>query len=300
MKTRTLLRLSGSGLRTFLSRGKRPLVASIILTERCNLACRHCAVHDTNGVLYPYMSVQADMQTLLDKGVRILFFYGGEPWLWHDAGKTLSDLVREAKSMGFLLVNVVTNGTIDLDLPEADLILVSVDGTREHHNLIRGSSYDRVLANLRNAPARNICLYMAINKLNQVDLEAVSRLARDLPKVKAVSFNFHTPYPGTEELALSAAEKRDCCDRLTLLLEDGCPILNLRSVFPYLVANNWPRPCRQCIIMENGRSWTCGRCIDIPGLCETCGFFFAAEYSLLFSGRPRIVWDFARSYLRWL
>ena len=32
------------------------------------------------------------------------------------------------KGMGFLIVNVVTNGTFPLDLPEADLILLSLGG----------------------------------------------------------------------------------------------------------------------------------------------------------------------------
>ena len=64
--------------------------------------------------------------------------------------------------MGFLIVNVVTNGTYPIDLPEADLILLSLDGDRERHNAIRGETYDLILANIRNATADNICLYMAI------------------------------------------------------------------------------------------------------------------------------------------
>ena len=52
------------------------------------------------------------MQWLYAEGVRILFFYGGEPFLWRNQGHTLRDLVIEAKQIGFLLVNVVTNGTI--------------------------------------------------------------------------------------------------------------------------------------------------------------------------------------------
>ncbi len=53
----------------------------------------------------------------------------------------MRDLVIEAKEMGFLIVNVVTNGTFPLNLPEANLILLSIDGDREHHNAIRGNTY---------------------------------------------------------------------------------------------------------------------------------------------------------------
>jgi hypothetical protein len=52
----------------------------------------------------------------------------------------------------------VTNGTRGLDLPEADLILVSLDGTREDHDRIRGHTHDRVLASIVEAPSDNLCL----------------------------------------------------------------------------------------------------------------------------------------------
>ena len=71
------------------------------------------------------------MQQIYDMGVRILFFCGGETFLWKDGERTLRDLVIEAKSMGFLIVNVVTNGTFPIDLPEADLILLSLDGDKQ-------------------------------------------------------------------------------------------------------------------------------------------------------------------------
>ena len=58
-------------------------------------------------------------------GVRILFFCGGETFLWKDGERTLRDLVIEAKNMGFLIVNVVTNGTFPIDLPEADWTEIS-------------------------------------------------------------------------------------------------------------------------------------------------------------------------------
>lgn len=84
-------------------------------------------------------------------GVRILFFCGGETFMWQDSGYTLKDLVKKAKSMGFLIVNVVTNGTFSIDLPEADLILLSLDGDRQRHNEIRGDTYDLIIKNIENA-----------------------------------------------------------------------------------------------------------------------------------------------------
>ena len=130
MKASSFLYLAAFGLRTILFRREDPILGTVILTDQCNLTCKHCSVNNLRGVLYPYARVRADMETLYAMGVRILFFCGGETFLWRDGTRTLRDLVREAKAMGFLIVNVVTNGTFPIDLPEADLILLSLDGDR--------------------------------------------------------------------------------------------------------------------------------------------------------------------------
>ena len=240
------------------------------------------------------------MQTLYDMGVRILFFCGGETFLWRDGEKTLRDLVVEAKTMGFLIVNVVTNGTFPIDLPEADLILLSLDGDRERHNIIRGNTYDTILHNIENATSDNICFYMAINQINKRQVAHVCRLARDTKNVRAVSFNFHTPYPDTRQLALSKADKAKCCETITKMMDEGCPVFNLKSAFPYLIENKFPTPCHQCLVIEDGRVSTCGRCIDVPGLCKECGYFFVAEYTLLFRGNVKIILEMMKTYLKYI
>lgn len=195
---RTWIALGRFGVTTVLFRRRDPIVGSLIVTDRCNLACQHCAVANLRRVNYPFERLQSDMRMLHAQGVRILFLYGGEPFLWRDQDRRLRDVVAAARGIGFPLVNVVTNGTVRLDLPEVDLMLVSLDGTRAHHDEIRGRTYDRVLANIESAPADNICLYMAVNRINIDDIEYVADLARSLSNVRAVSFNIHTPYPGTE------------------------------------------------------------------------------------------------------
>ena len=296
MKFSTLLKFTYFGITTVLFKRRKPILGSIILTDKCNLACRHCAVSNLTSAVYPYKQIKTEMQKLYAEGIRILLFYGGEPFLWGDNGVTLRDLVKEAKQLGFAIVNVVTNGTFTLDLPEADLILVSLDGEKEKHNEIRGDTYDLILANINKATSANICLYMAINQINKNGIEEVCETARQTKNVRAVSFNFHTPYPGTEYLKLTREQKQICCDRIAELIGRGYPILNLQSAFPYIVNNTFKTPCYQCVIMENEKQWICGRCLDIKGLCQECGFFFAAEYSLVFSGNLKVIFEMFKTY----
>ncbi len=300
MKITSFLHFAGFGIKTVLFRKKDPILGTIILTDKCNLSCKHCSVNNITAVIHPYSQIKAEMQQLYDMGIRILFFCGGETFLWEDSGKTLRDLVVEAKEMGFLIVNVVTNGTHPIDLPEADLILLSLDGDRERHNIIRGDTYDRIIENINHATADNICLYMAINQINKDTVRDVCETARDTKNIRAVSFNFHTPYPDTTELALSKEEKAKCCNTISQMIKEGAPVFNLKSAFPYLINNNFPTPCYQCVVIENGKISTCGRCIEVPDLCEKCGYFFVAEYTLLFRGNLKIIFEMLKTYLKYI
>ena len=251
MKLSSFAYFAGFGIKTVLFRKKDPILGTIILTDKCNLKCKHCSVNNITAVVHPYKQIKKEMRQLYDMGIRILFFCGGETFLWKDGEKSLRDLVTEAKKMGFLIVNVVTNGTFPIDLPEADLILLSLDGNRLQHNKIRGDTYDTIMENVQNATSDNICFYMAINQINKNGIRDVCLKAKNMPNVRAVSFNFHTPYPDTKELLLSPGEKAACCNVIAKMMEEGAPVFNLKSAFPYLIRNSFPTPCYQCVVMEN-------------------------------------------------
>ena len=84
------------------------------------------------------------------------------------------------------------------------------------------------------------------------------------------------------------------------MIKEGAPVFNLKSAFPYLIENRFPTPCYQCLVIENGKMSICGRCIDVLGLCEQCGYFFVAEYTLLFKGNPKVVFEMLHTYLKYI
>ena len=300
MKVSSFFYFANFWLKTVLFKKKDPILGTVIVTDRCNLKCKHCSVNNITSIMHPYVQIKKEMQTLYDMGTRILFFCGGETFLWRDGDLTVRDLVIEAKRMGFMIVNVVTNGTQPIDLPEADLILLSLDGDRERHNAIRGNTFDTIMENVKNATADNICFYMAINQINKDAVQDVCQIAKDTKNVRAVSFNFHTPYPDTRNLFLSKDEKQKIADTILQMMDKGYPIFNLKASLPYLVNNSFPTPCYQCLVIEDGKISVCGRCIDVPGLCEECGYFFVAEYTLLFRGNLKIAFEAVRTYLKYV
>jgi hypothetical protein len=199
-----------------------------------------------------------------------------------------------------LIVNVVTNGTIDLDVPQADVIFLSLDGTRDTHNLIRGNTFDIIMDKVSKADNSNICVYMAINNLNYGEIEDMCKLVKNTKNLKSISFNLHTPYVGTEGLSLSREQKYMVVETIKRLIKEKYPIFNLYSAMDYYLENTWDRPCYQCIVSENNKRFVCGRCVEIEGLCEECGYLFAVEFSLLFRGNFKVIFDMLKTYLKYV
>jgi Fe-coproporphyrin III synthase len=300
LRLRDFLYLSMFGIKTIVFKHKKPILGTIILTDYCNLSCKHCAVHNINKVMYPYEDIVNDMREMYKDGIRILFFCGGETTLWKDGDKNIRNLIAEAKNMGFLIVNIVTNGTVYLDIPEADVVFLSLDGMKDKHNSIRGDTFDNITANISKAKDSNICVYMAVNNMNYKDVEALCGFVKDNPNLKSISFNFHTPYEGTEHLTLSENKKHEVVDVLKKMIKEGYPVFNLKSALDYYLENKWDRPCYQCIVSENGKRYVCGRCVDIEGLCDSCGYLFAVEFSLLCKGNIKVILDMIRTYLKYV
>ncbi|MBU6443397.1 MAG: radical SAM protein [Alphaproteobacteria bacterium] len=98
----------GSGLR-FLGKalGSRynPLLAQMVVTRRCNLACGYCNEYDDFSPPVPYETLQARVDHLAALNTASLTFTGGEPLLHPDLDK----LVRAARAHG-MIVTMITNG----------------------------------------------------------------------------------------------------------------------------------------------------------------------------------------------
>ena len=64
MKASSFLYFARFGLRAILLRKQEPILGTIILTDKCNLQCRHCSVNNITAVIYPYRQIQSEMRRL--------------------------------------------------------------------------------------------------------------------------------------------------------------------------------------------------------------------------------------------
>ncbi|KZL16825.1 Antilisterial bacteriocin subtilosin biosynthesis protein AlbA [Pseudovibrio axinellae] len=127
-----------------------PLHVVFILSNHCNLSCIHCSSNaDKEGDKgYTTNRAKEILWQMNDVGVVDVAFSGGEPLLRRD----LIELVAYARSLN-MTVGTSTNGypltekTAD-KLKQAGLsrLQVSIDGTQEAHNAIRGpGSFQKAL-----------------------------------------------------------------------------------------------------------------------------------------------------------
>jgi heme d1 biosynthesis radical SAM protein NirJ len=133
------------------------------LVRRCNLTCKHCysisADIDFKGEL-DTGEVFAVMDDLKAFGVPVLILSGGEPLLRPD----IFEISRRARDLGFY-VGLSTNGTLidasNIDAIAAvgyDYVGISIDGTRETHDLFRrkAGAFDASMAGIRLCRERDI------------------------------------------------------------------------------------------------------------------------------------------------
>ncbi len=272
------------GFKTFVLRQRKPIIAGMPLTDVCNLQCKHCVVANTGRGHYSFAKIEQFMQHFYNIGVRILYLQGGEIMTWQDGNKNASDVIRRAHEIGFFRVAAVTNGTLGLPT-EADLIWVSLDGSEPVHDAIRGAgTFAKVMQNLQSSQHKRINLNMTINRLNAGEVEAVASIAKQLSSVHGVSFNFHTPYPGVEDIALSLKERAVVIDRILNLKRLGLPVLNSEAGLKALKENTWRRPVPIIQLVEQDRIFECCWGREQPGVCEKCGYGIIAELSQFLNG----------------
>jgi MoaA/NifB/PqqE/SkfB family radical SAM enzyme len=262
---------------------KKPLLGGIKLTHRCNLSCMHCPFRKRSAPSLTLSQVISSLSTLHDWGVRIVIVEGGEPFLWRDGGYDLNDVVAEARKR-FFTVGVTTNGTFPIET-DADIVWISIDGLERTHDLIRGKSFGRIMANLEASSHPRIYAHITINSLNWQEVPAL--VAYLSHSVRGITMQFHYPYGEVDRgLYLPFDKRREVLSNLIELKREGLPLANSYACLEALKDNHWKcRPWMIASVDPDGRL-THGCYLQGRGeiSCERCGFSAHTEISLAYGG----------------
>ncbi len=146
MKMITLLK-SLPGLAKVCLGSKVPLRVSQCITYRCNLNCNYCSRNTRTESELPTGQVMDIMRSFRKRGALYWSLNGGEPLMRDDIGK----LVDHARDLGMYLT-IATNGTMVKsrieEIKRADLVNISIDGTREIQDQMRSGSFERIIEGL--------------------------------------------------------------------------------------------------------------------------------------------------------
>lgn len=252
-----------------------PLGVELEITTSCNLCCKHCFQEHHDGVHMPTEKAINIIGRLADYQVCEVSLIGGEPFK-HGG---LIEILEYCQSRG-MAINLVTNATlIDKAMIEklANInrlvIIVSLDGTQEIHNYIRGENVfrkvDSVLKQLR---AKDIAVEITCT-LNSVNLPVYRKVIEYCESIGVpCNFNLFKPFRLEHEKLIPSPNIffETVADLLRLRRDKGYKIgLSNAAIVTELLGLP---PRNEC------RATRSGMVINVNGKMITCPSLAAAGY----------------------
>lgn len=183
---------------------KKPFIAELDITDRCNLRCSHCyhfaEKGDKNKEEISIDGWKERFNMLYEQGIRMVMLMGGEPLLRRD-------VVMLANEM-FPFVEMITNGTMALPDKKSyrHRIFVSLDGLEKTNDSVRGIGvFSKVTENIKED--KRVVINMTLMESNFDELEDVCELAIKL-KLSGVVCNIFTAVKGRHENLGNEARKK--------------------------------------------------------------------------------------------
>lgn len=227
---------------------KTPLFGSADIINVCNLKCVHCywwTTRDpTAGELTPEQWRIVIRNSFRKMKIANVTVVGGEPMLRKDVVQVFSEEMRNR-------MNVVTNGMFPL-IAINGLYFVSIDGTEETHNSIRGpKTYANIKKNVKTFvdAGGKVTINMTLNTLNYRTTMDVIREWDEI--ANRISIQFHTPFVDNDPLWLPFGEERN--KTIDCILEYSSKqnkhfVINSKDQLE-LLRGNWGYKCPNWMIL---------------------------------------------------
>lgn len=270
---------------------KAPLQSVIFVSDRCNLSCKHCTVYNhKNPLNKSFAQIREELEYCYSLGSRFVDFEGGEPTLWTDGDKGINDLCDLARELGFFSCTITTNAQKPFAGSHADSIWVSMDGVGEVHDKIRGEgAFARLEKNIAESGCKDLSVNMAINVINYENVGKAIEYAASNPHIKSISLNLHTPFPGSEAMALDPETRNKVIDLIMDYKKRGFPIMNSLTGLKRMRSLDFKRRCwmTNFIYTDGTRLAECAG--SQLGVCDRCGFCMAGEESAVVDLAPETI-----------
>jgi MoaA/NifB/PqqE/SkfB family radical SAM enzyme len=252
-----------------------PLGIELEITTSCNLCCRHCFQEHHDSIHMPTEKAISIIGQLADNQVCEVSLIGGEPFK-HEG---LMEILKYCQRRD-MAINLVTNATlIDEEkvkrLAEINrlVVIVSLDGTEDIHNYIRGNGvFGKVDTVLRQLQENDVAVEVTCT-LNSVNLPIYWDVIEYCEQLGIpCNFNLLKPFrPGHEELIPDPNTFFETVADLLRLRRDKGYRIGLSNAAIVTELLGLP-PRNEC------RATRSGMVIDVTGHMITCPSLKAAGY----------------------
>lgn len=191
---RFLSRLPPGGRRDYPGRAvllREPTLREIWfhLTNRCNMACRHCLFSSSPAEAeeLPVDVVLRRIGEARELGARVFAFTGGEPFVYQGFGAVVREALTDPDAHVVTLTNGKRLGACADELAEWGQerfhLQISLDGLPARHDAIRGEgAFDELRSQLATLRSRRFpfTLSMCVGRDNVADMPAIVEAAAEL------------------------------------------------------------------------------------------------------------------------
>ena len=262
---------------------KKPMQSVIFISDKCNLRCKHCSVYETkNPRTKTLQQIEEELRWCYSEGSRFVDFEGGEVMLWRDGDKDINDILDLTREIGFFSCTITTNAQLPFRGIRADSVWVSMDGVGEYHDNIRGhGAFERLERNIRESGVKHLSVNMVVNTENYESVPQALEYVKASPYIETISFNFHTPFKGTEHLFLDRERRSQVIDTIIRYKRQGYPVMNTVSGLEVMRRPPFKRYCwaDNFIFSDGSRDPMCmGNKFDV---CDKCGFCMGGEMNAM-------------------
>ncbi|MCK5655134.1 MAG: radical SAM protein [Candidatus Aureabacteria bacterium] len=272
------LKTISSIVRNRITGYKIPLLAYILVTNRCNLNCVYCFsnANKTKDLDIPLDRLFSIIDQLKECGTILITIGGGEPCLRGDIGEICDYILKKG-----MMVEVVTNGINfekNLDaMKKIDFLAISIDGDENAHDKNRGKgSFKVAVKALELAKEHGIHtrIHACFSRNTANSLPGLMKISKKYKlKVNIAVPSLHTDDP---LLAFTDDEIREYYSRMKDYKKNGYPVSNSYSTLDFI--SKWPGdfgyvsekqdsslpylPCKRkefCIYIDaDGYAYPCG------------------------------------------
>ena len=264
-----------------------PLICGLVISNRCNLHCRHCKIADRGMKDLSFEEAITVLNSFYEEGGRTLYLEGGEPFIWHDRQYHLEDIVEYSHKIGFFTVIIYTNGTIPINT-SPNTVFISVDGLQKTHDILRGKTFNRIMKNIQESQHPSLYINYTINSYNKNEIKEFCEYIDKINQIRGICFYFHTPYYGYDDLYIEPNERNEILLKL-LNYKKKYKILNSRTGIKSVLNNDWKRPLDICYVYEKGEMYKCCRYPGDSELCQNCGYLSYAEIGQTLKLKPSAI-----------